>query len=420
MKRKIKSLASSLLIALGILYPKQNLFAQESQKIGAVICSLLSDESKLQSPRFPIIRLNSEENLKIEFDLLNQEERNLAYRLVHCNYDWTPSALQTIEYIEGFAQYELNPPKYSNGTLQSYLNYQLSIPNDNTVIKYSGNYRLEIIDLDNDEELILTIPFAVYQNEFSIYAEVSDKTHLASRGNYQQVNVELDLQENNNPRIAEEVKPIILQNGRWDNAYYLKKPSSLGVDKLVYQDYNGAIFQGGNEYHKLEHLLDRGTGLGVYRQDLFAGIYRLELYPIKNRERDAYVYEKDQNGRNYIRSLETDYPSTEADYHWVDFTFKSHKIEGGLVVIEGAYFNYLPISQRTMSYDERSNCYRKRLLVKEGYQEFQFLFLPYGKSKMTPSQTEGSHYQTTNNYQILLYHRSVRDRADRLVGHHKL
>ncbi len=417
MKSRIKTFVCFL--ALLLLSPEQKLFAQEQakQKIGAVVCSVLSDDTKLENARFPLIRLSSEEQLKVEFDLLKQEDRSLAYRLVHCNYNWKPSALQTIEYIDGFAQYELEPPKYSNGTLQDYLHYQLSLPNDYTKIKTSGNYRIEILDLDNDEELILTIPFAVYQEEISVSAEVTDKTYKSSRGGYQQVNVSLELNGDNNPRIAQELKPIVLQNGRWDNACSLQSPSSFGLGKLVYQDYSGAIFQGGNEYHKLEHLLDRGTGLGVYRQDLFLGVYRLELYPHKNREAEAYVYDKDQNGRCYIRSLETDYPSTEADYHWIDFSFKSPRIEGGDVVIEGEYFNYLPIAQRRMLYDSETRSYSKRMLVKEGYQEFQFLYLPHEQIKMSATQTEGSHYQATNDYQVLVYRRSVSDRADKLVAY---
>ncbi len=419
MLKQTRSSFILLFIALGIFFSRQKLSAQE-QKIGAVVCSLSSDKAQTQSPRFPLIKLNSEESLKIEFDLLNQEEKLLSYRLVHCNYNWKKSNLQPIEYVEGFAQYELDPAEYSNGTLQNYLHYQCSIPNANTKIKYSGNYRLDIIDLEDDENVILSIPFAVYEDKIHILAEVTDKTHLASRGAYQQVNVSLDLNGDNNQRIAKELKPIILQNGRWDNAFCLQTPSSYGVGKLIYQNYNGATFQGGNEYHKLEQLFDKGTGLGVYRQDLFAGIYRLELYPHQNREQDAYVYDKDQNGRSYIRSLETDYPSTEADYHWVDFTFKSHRIEGGVVVIEGEYFNYLPINERVMAYDRASRSYHKRLLVKEGYQEFQFLFLPNEQIKMSSSQTEGSHYQTTNDYQILIYHRGVSNRADKLIGYQEL
>ncbi len=422
--RKVTILALITALSLGLFSPKLRLVAQNSatakQKIGAVICNLISDNAQVQSPRFPLIKLNSSDVLKIDFDLLNQEDRSLSYRLVHCNYNWEVSALQTIEYIDGFAQYELEPAEYSNGTLQSYLHYQVSIPNEYTQIKRSGNYKIELIDLDNEEEIILSIPFAVYEEKLDIATEVTDKTQLSNKGAFQQVNLSLELKEDKNPRIVQEIKPVVLQNGRWDNAICLKHPSSYGSGKLIYQDYNGAIFQGGNEYHKLEQLLNRGTGLGVYRQGLFAGIYQLELYPQKNRSQEAYIYDKDQNGRSYIRSLNTDHPTTEADYHWVDFTFKSHRIEGGEVLIEGEYFNYLPEAQRIMNYDKQTHCYRKRLLVKEGYQEFQFLFRPNEQIKMSSSQTEGTHYQTTNDYQVLVYRRGVTDRADKLIAYKEL
>ncbi len=418
--KKLRAIAYMLAISLGVsLSPKAKLLAQkqEKQTIGAVVCMINQKKSSEPSPRFPVLRLHSEEKLSVDFDLLDEQERILAYRLIHCNYNWRPSNLQTIEYIDGFAEYELAPAEYSNNTLQSYLHYRLSLPSEETQIKMSGNYRLEIYDIDEPDETILSIPFAVYKEAIAVSGEVISQTYQEARGELQQVNVELKLANDNNPRASQEIKLVVLQNGRWDNAVVLNKPSDHQRGVLIYQDYNGAVFEGGNEYHKLEHLLDRGTALGVYKQNVFAGRYRLELYPNKNRSQEAYIYDKDQNGRSYIQTQERAFSDTEADYHWVDFSFVSPKLKGGNVVIEGEYFNYLPLSQRIMSYDEDKQCYSKRLLVKQGYQEYQYLFCPFGTRKLKSAETEGNHYQSTNDYQVLVYRRQAQDKADKLVGY---
>ncbi len=422
MRRSLRLFVCTALLCLGLALPKQELSAQnKEQKVGAVICNVLSSQKNFPTPRFPLIKLNSDEVLKVEFDLLDQEDKILNYRLVHCNSDWTKSNLQPIEYVDGFAEYSLETAEYSNATLQSYLHYQLHLSNETTRIKHSGNYRIEILDTDSeDDEVLLSIPFAVYEEDSQIEAEVLERNYMNNSREAQQINLSINLPNEDIQRASQETKVVILQNGRWNNAVVLKKPSSYQGNTLEYRDFNAGVFQGGNEYHKLEHLYDKGTGLGVFKQDLWAGRYRLELYPQKNRSREAYIYEKDQNGRSYIRSMETDFPETEADYHWVDFSFISPKLEGGDVFIEGEYFDYLPLSQRKMTYNEEKEAYELRLLVKEGYQEYQFLFLPYGSKQMISSQTEGNHYQTTNDYQVLVYRKKASDRAERLIAYKEL
>ncbi len=423
MNKAVRGLGFLILSLWGMLASEGLLKAQSEvpihQKDGAVICNVLNEVGESQSSRFPVLRLNSTEQLRISFDLLDQEDEVLCYRLVHCNKDWKRSQLQAIEYIDGFAEYNLESAAYSNSTLKSYLHYQLLLPNDITKIKHSGNYRVEIFNPD-EEKLILSVPFAVYEEEGNVEAELLSQTYQDARGEKQQVNVAVKLFEQDLQQASRETKVVVLQNGRWDNAVVLDRVSSLLNNKLEYKDFSGAVFEGGNEYHKLEHLYDKGVGIGIFKQDLWANIYRLTLYPQKNRSREAYVFDKDQNGRCFIRSMETDEPDTEADYHWLDFSFISPKLSGGDVLIEGEAFNYLPLSQRKMNYNEERGAYELRLLIKEGYQEYQFLFLPYGAKTLSSAETEGNHYQTTNDYQVLIYRRKAGDRADRLIAYTKL
>jgi hypothetical protein len=55
-------------------------------------------------------------------------------------------------------------------------------------------------------------------------------------------------------------------------------------------------------------------------------------------------------------------------------------------------------------------------MMKQGYIDYCFAFLPNGSSKPDLTTLEGSHFQTENDYAILVYLRDFTIRTDRLVG----
>ncbi|MFZ1615913.1 MAG: DUF5103 domain-containing protein, partial [Flavobacteriales bacterium] len=51
-----------------------------------------------------------------------------------------------------------------------------------------------------------------------------------------------------------------------------------------------------------------------------------------------------------------------------------------------------------------------------GYMDYQYAFLPAGSTVPDLSKLEGSHYQTENDYLVLVYVRDYQLRCDRLLG----
>ncbi len=413
--RLLRSLCAFILLLLS-----SNILQAQAIKLGAISCKLYSDREKLINTRFPVLGLEGREHLVIDFDLLDSEELFLSYRLRHCNADWTISSLAPVSCINGFSEYELPSPELSIGTLQSYQHYSLTLPNSNSSFLHSGNYLLEIYADDEPDVALFIIPFAVSEQLFQPEAKVLEQSVEEVRGRQQSVELSFQLPFSSTATMNQAIKPVILQNGRLDNAVYLKNPSYQQANNYAYQNYASAIFEAGNEYHKLEHLQDRGLGLGIKEQDVFEGIHRLILYPDECRAEKAYSYDMDQNGRSYLRSMMTNRVATEGGYHWVDFCYYSEELKGGSLVLEGEYFNYYPLEMRKLSYDSNLHAYRKRMLMKQGYQEYQYLFLPEALERMTSLLTEGSHYQTSNDYQALIYYRSATDQADRLIAKKQL
>ena len=73
--------------------------------------------------QFPIIQLG--ETVYLEFDDLSASEQDYYYRIIHCDYDWTPSQLLKPQYLNGTDNVRIINYENSYNTLQPYSNYQL-------------------------------------------------------------------------------------------------------------------------------------------------------------------------------------------------------------------------------------------------------------------------------------------------------
>jgi hypothetical protein len=69
-----------------------------------------------------------------------------------------------------------------------------------------------------------------------------------------------------------------------------------------------------------------------------------------------------------------------------------------------------------MIYNFEQKRYELDLLVKQGYYDYQYVYVP--KNTKVPDETyiEGNYYETENNYVIYVYHRAFGSRFDRLIG----
>jgi hypothetical protein len=70
-----------------------------------------------------------------------------------------------------------------------------------------------------------------------------------------------------------------------------------------------------------------------------------------------------------------------------------------------------------MQYDSVHQEYHSKILLKQGWYDYQY----YVKSPpLPPYYFEGSHFETENAYEILVYYRALQPRADLLIGYIRL
>ena len=68
-----------------------------------------------------------------------------------------------------------------------------------------------------------------------------------------------------------------------------------------------------------------------------------------------------------------------------------------------------------MIYNAAKRCYEATLLLKQGWYNYEFDFVADGKNAPDNTMLEGSHYETENDYVLLVYFHDPRLRYDRLV-----
>ena len=88
----------------------------------------------------PVFELGSDVRLLLKFDDLAEDVKNYSYTIIHCDASWNESYIQQSEYLSGFPDNPITDYAMSFNTTIKFVNYQLTIPNDDCSLKYSGNY----------------------------------------------------------------------------------------------------------------------------------------------------------------------------------------------------------------------------------------------------------------------------------------
>ena len=371
----------------------------------------------------PIINLNSDELIELSFDDLDGDKKQYSVTFIHCNSDWTPSDLMTSEYLDGFIDLNFINFTYSMNTLQKYTHYSLLFPQQNLKFTKSGNF-IALVYLNGDrKDLVLSRRFMVFDNKvnigYSFRQSMGDdeqfrKQHLDFKITYAGYNV-------TNPNT--DLKVTILQNNRWDNAVTDIKPTFMGGNELTYSLDDASTFSGGNEFRYFDirstrFLTERVKD--VYRDDKLMN--HAKLIDEENRAVKPYVFYNDFNGGFVIRNRESSgNQDVEADYIYVDFfmPYKNPESAGNFYIL-GKLCDWRLNNSSKMSYNYKRMGYEKQLYLKQGFYNYQIVLSSDVKKGGDETVIEGSHWETENDYNILVYHRKLGTYYDQLIGFKKI
>lgn len=368
----------------------------------------------------PIINLNSNEQLVLSFDELDQAPDYYFITLIHCNPDWTTSDLLPNEYLEGFFEEEIINTQPSFNTIQSYTHYEISFPSELMKPKYSGNYIVKVYPMGQIEQPILSQRFRIIDQKVKIKGQIKRATIIDQR-NYQH-EIDFNIYHNEYPidNPFNDLFVSIEQNNRWDNAIKGLQPVFIKNNELIYDYEEENLFDGDNEYRffdfkSLRYHSERIADID-YINDTNTVLLRQDNY----RSFQRYSILNDINGKKLIQVQEGNDPSTEADYAKVKFTLPyDHEISQGDLYVFGQISNYEFPKSHKMIYDKDLAHYEGEIYLKQGYYNYLYV-LKKNDGENIARFIEGTHYQTKNNYTIYVYHRASGELYDQLIGIKKL
>ncbi len=370
----------------------------------------------------PVINLGSDAKLTLSFDDLDDEMIDYSYRIIHCDKNWQPSVLSESDYAGGFITDHISNYKHSFNTIQRYYHFTLEFPNENLYPLISGNYIMVVYDNSDPDKIILTRRFWVVENIASIEASIHRATEIELRNSHQEVDVKVNTSSLKIGNAYSDAQLVIVQNNVQAMAISDLKPQFVLDKELDYNYDDVNVFQGGNEFRNFDIRTTRFKTQYIeeFSMDPMSKITTVELKADLRKGTLRYSTEDDINGRYLIKVYEGREGDLEGDYLKVKFKLPVlEPFENGQLYLYGQFTNWEIVPEAKMQFDTENNQYYNELYLKQGYYNYEYLFVPNNSKKPEIAETEGQHFETKNDYTIFFYTRESGTRYDRLTGYRK-
>ena len=372
--------------------------------------------SFLQGDRnvIPIFRIG--EGFQLQFDDLYGNEANYYYEIIHCDYNWIPTAIPKNEYLLGFDNQRIQDYTNSLNTLQIYSHYKLSVPNQFTQqLRISGNYMLKI--LDENKEVVFSRKFILCEDLVTVPMQVKRARTMNSIEAKHNLDFTIRSSQITFQNPMKNVRVILLQNGQFNTNIKNVIPQYTIGNDLVYKYDTETQFWADNEFLFFENKDIRSAANNIAKIDANTPVYGSYLYTNAARANFPYSFTQDVNGDFVANNVNATNPQIEADYVWVYFslsapTFRMKKN----IYVGGMFNNYSTSPEYKMDYNVQKGNYEKAILIKQGFTNYKYIVADEAGVIDNENSVDGNFYQTENEYTALVYYRENIDRYDRVVG----
>lgn len=367
----------------------------------------------------PVYRLGSSDRLELHFDDLDANVKSYYYTYQLCDYNWEPVNMSAFDFIKGFTQQRLITYRFSSIAYTRYTHYQATLPDQNSVPSRSGNYLLKVF-LDGDTtKTVFTRALLVLESKSAVSAQVVQPFSPQHYNTHQRIRFNVSLQGINSFDANRQVKVVVMQNFRWDNAQGGGiMPTYIRGNVLEYNTENSFVFQGGKEWRwldlrslrllsdRIDRAVDKKTSVDIF------------MKPDIDRSGQRYVYYRDLNGLYQVTTYETINPYWQGDYATVHFSFATpdrQPYKDKDLYLLGQLNDYQYLEANRMVFNEEKGLYEGSQYLKQGYYDYIYQ-LADRNNPDERSALEGNYWETENIYTVLVYYRSFTDRSDQLIG----
>lgn len=366
----------------------------------------------------PLVQVKASNGaLVLEFDHLGDETQEYQYTILHCDSDWQPSALQDNEYLSSYTDDRILDFASSFNTRAPYTHYTVRLPNANIRWTKSGNYLLRIFVENEEKTPVLERRFCVVEPLWRVTSEFVRPAQVGKQETHHELDFIVNYKDSrvNNP--LTEVRAVILQNGRWDNAVGPVVALASRGNELVFDYQDKIVFPAGREYRyfdirSLQNRGDRVRSILVNKNDQ----YEITLETDRSRATSAVSQRSDLNGRFYIQNQNPNQTLLQADYGWALFSIAQNAELDADVYLFGELTDWQLKPQFKLTFHPEANAYWGEAFLKQGFYNYAYQVVKAATGVPDEEGLEGNDYRATNQYTILVYFRPYGTRYDRLMG----
>ena len=355
--------------------------------------------------------------LVLKFDELFTDDADYYKAIIiHCNMDWSRSNLSDMQYLFEYNEFSVDEFEFSMATKVPYTHFTFPLPK----VKLPGNYLLVIYHEDNKEDIIISKRFIVYDQKVSIIGEVGLSTGVVQRRLNQQIEFSINYANFPLPNPYLDIHVVLKQNQRWDNAIYDLRPTMIKEDisELDYRHFNFENnFKAGNEFRFFDIRTTHFGGRNVERTNISETQIDAYLYFDKSRGTEPYTFNNDLNGGYVIENSEGNNDFLESDYINVHFFLDLKGNINEEIYLGGKLTDWRFEDFNKLKYINASEIYTCSLLLKQGLYDFSY-YIPGNIEN--PTLLEGNHYETKNEYEIIVYYKDPMLNTDVIIGYIKM
>ena len=370
---------------------------------------------------YPIIQPGATGATELHFDDLDGTVKNYSYTYQLCNADWQPVDLSPFDYLDGFTQNRITQYRASSIASVKYIHYQALLPEKNCMPKLTGNYLLKVFLNGDTSKLAFTKRLLITNKLVPIAAQIQQPFNTELFRTHQKVQFSIDKTKLNVLNPLQQIKVVVLQNYRWDNAVMNAQPAFMRQNVFEYNGEKDFVFPAGKEYRWIDLRSFRFLSDRIKSANREITPTEIQVAPDGERNNQRYIWYEDLNGFYQVAGTDVNNPFLQGDYAKVHFLFippNNQPYEGKNLYIMGQMTNYAYNDSSKLQFNTSLGVYETSLLLKQGY--YTYLFgtkdVSNPKAPINLATTEGNYWETENNYTILVYYRAFSDRADELVG----
>lgn len=370
----------------------------------------------------PVLFLNNALPLSLQFDVLGDNFPELSYSFIFCDKYWQKSNLMEHEYllVRGILDFPII--EHSINTAITYTHFSTSFPNEQVEFLLSGNYILQVTD-ESTNAVLFQLRFIVAEQLVNVQSSIHRPTIVSYMDTHQAIDVEIFWNDFPIYNPTQELYAIALQNNRWDTYKHLTNPSSVGIESISYKNEPYNYFYGNADFWQFNFKNFKVADRYVQTILFDNGIHHIYMVPNKIQAYKPYTARQGLHGNFFIsHDIYPQEAHIMADYAAVYFSLEYYKQPYDTLdaYIIGGFNNWTLQEQNKMQYHADKGRYESKILLKQGYYDYMVAFASADDNTVVTADIEGSHYQTNNNYEIILYYTDILKGYDRIIAYHTL